>query len=421
VIFYDYILNQAKALFNNSGYEFIRVPIIEDQKYFSSEIVGRNPWPGWHPKSLFNIDIMDYHDGYDSNSRDYNQCFLIPEVTTSICKQIYIALKENRHNFKKGVPYKFYYAQSCFRNELQGELSDTKLREFTQIGLEYMGLETLNVEKELFFVIYTYLTKLGFSSKSIVIRLGDIRIFNYLSKRYGWNIDEENRVKIMLDKISGARLSKEDDSLKELKSRFMVLLDEVGVTDKNEKKFWRECIIEFCSLAEMGEFGIVPKGLLEDVRELLRFGKSIGLEIVLDWSVVRSQDYYNSIVFQVDLKDNGCVLSELGGGGRYDFFINRLLDKDDDESVLPASGFALSLERIQFAMQALDLEPSSEVLISYINQPDKIIFSTDIKEALDEAHSYWLKNKRAEVCVKPKVKSFLRDKYNLSEKIFLEV
>jgi len=63
--------------------------------------------------------------------------------------------------------------------------------------------------------------------------------------------------------------------------------------------------------------------------------------------VVRGFSYYTGPVFQIDaVSDDGTLLPEIGGGGRYDKLIGQNLRAFGVDRDVPATGFAFGTERL---------------------------------------------------------------------------
>jgi len=91
---------------------------------------------------------------------------------------------------------------------------------------------------------------------------------------------------------------------------------------------------------------------LEELFNLLN-SYGIGRYLNLDLSIVRGLDYYTSIVFEIYEVNNSQKLgSSLCGGGRYD----NLIEIYAKEKV-PATGFAIGVDRIIEALERLKLFP----------------------------------------------------------------
>lgn len=348
----DYAAWTITAYMKKCGFKHFTVPSVEQQQIFSSEFVGTHPWPGWHPKSLFAVTLKDYNDAYELPPIATTQCFLIPEVTASIARYVAGDLTSNNPALKKGLPFKVYYSQSCFRNELISQLSERKLREFTQIGLEFMGQGGVEIDLEVITVAVESLLSLGFKRKDVLIRLNDVRLFNYLAELCKFGADEQNEIKTTLDSISSARIKHEKKILNALIEKYITCITAKKIAAKY-KKLWATFLLPY--LTGSGLSGVInkfPKFIYKDLGALVQYGEQLGLNVVVDLSVVRSQEYYNGIVFQIDILGGKRLTAEVGGGGRYDYFVNKLIEGQNHSinSVFPATGYAFSLERISMAI-----------------------------------------------------------------------
>nr|MBA2523360.1 histidine--tRNA ligase [Solirubrobacterales bacterium] len=90
------------------------------------------------------------------------------------------------------------------------------------------------------------------------------------------------------------------------------------------------------------------------VRSLL---EGAGVGYVLDPTLVRGLDYYNRTVFEFDCDRLGAQ-SGIGGGGRYDGLVELL-----GGPATPACGWAVGVERILLAMEAVPPEGAIDVFV----------------------------------------------------------
>jgi histidyl-tRNA synthetase len=173
--------------------------------------------------------------------------------------------------------------------------------------------------------------------------------------------------------------------------------------DKSVRRGWNILTSDSTvALNALQKGDIFPKDMVEDLLAVLKFGELNDIPIQLDASVIRGQEYYNSLTFQIDLLLGDKIITEVGGGGTYDFFINRMLHDTSCIPVFPATGFAFSLERIAYALKYLDESMDAYEETFYIPMATKVnlvVYSTDSSIALKK--SYELRQKHQVVAIAP--------------------
>ncbi len=95
--------------------------------------------------------------------------------------------------------------------------------------------------------------------------------------------------------------------------------------------------------------------------DTIRFLNAMGIEYYIDKSLVRGLDYYTHTVFEV--KANLDVLgaqNTICGGGRYNNLVKSLGGPDT-----PGVGFAFGMDRLMFALEAIDFKGISENIHLY--------------------------------------------------------
>ena len=105
--------------------------------------------------------------------------------------------------------------------------------------------------------------------------------------------------------------------------------------------------------------------------QVLAYLDSMGVDYVVDQSLVRGLDYYTHTVFELeaDLPTLGAQAT-LGGGGRYNDLVENL-----DGPQFPAVGFALGMERLLLAMESVQqkaYQPYTHVFLITLGDKAKV-------------------------------------------------
>ena len=279
-----------------NNFEYIKVPTFESSNLFKRG-VGES------------TDIVN-KETYDFIDKGGREMTLRPEFTAGVVRS-YIENKEYSTNRIK----KYYYFGSCFRYERP---QSGRLREFTQFGVEVMGVKNPRLDADVIYMAYKYLEGLGIKKLKVKINtLGDN--------------ESRNRYKDILRDY----IEKDYDNLCDLcKDRF--LRNPLRILDckydgnrdyiKNSPK-----TVDFLNEESINYFNEVKKSLAD-----------LGIDYEVDTTLVRGLDYYTHTVFEIVSDDERLGLaSTICGGGRYDNLVN-MLDGPD----VPAVGFAIGIERI---------------------------------------------------------------------------
>ncbi|MBA7575492.1 Histidine--tRNA ligase [subsurface metagenome] len=124
-------------------------------------------------------------------------------------------------------------------------------------------------------------------------------------------------------------------------------------------------------------------GCKENFKEVLKCLKILKIKYRIDKNLVRGFDYYNKTIFEIISEDLHSAQNALGGGGRYDNLINQLGGPE-----LPATGFAVGIDRTMMLMKQLNLkieklDRKSRVYLIAMNKNCQI-YSIDILRYLRE-------------------------------------
>lgn len=336
------VANKIAESFQTWGYDQIVFPIIERATSFSEDIVGGSPWPEWNKKGVFYMDVENYRSDYAKESEQVHS-LLIPEGTISVSRWLARQLIISHH--QTIFPKKVFYITPCFRNEMINKLSDTKCREFTQVGVETLGCSNILSDIETLFMVCEGFKALKIPTNKMLIRLGNVEIFNKLCAESGINSKDILVLKDSMDTIAEAKAGKLPERLQPELDSVWKILNSYKLSKETVEK-WKIICSTFIHTVDQKIISTLNFGdsvtTLNYVSEVL---KQRGIKSIIDFTVVRSHEYYTGIVYEIDLKDNeGNVYVEVAGGGRYNKLITKFLA--EKEYLIPAVGFAYGLERI---------------------------------------------------------------------------
>ncbi len=261
---------------------------------------------------------------------------LKPEGTAGVVR----AYLENKL-FNEPKPMKFFYFTPAFRYE---KPQAGRLRQHHQFGFEMFGVDGPLGEVEVISVLKKLFERLGIKGTTLHINsIGDV----------------ESRKKYNAELVSYFEDSKGelcDTCLARLEKNPMRILDCKNHSCKNVVK----------------DAPITLEHLVDEDREhfeqLKKYLDELGIDYVVDTSVVRGLDYYTKTVFEF-IDEDGLTIC---GGGRYD----RLIKEVDGKADISALGFGIGIERIMLALanEGIDLVGSlvPDIYIGFIGDEAKI-------------------------------------------------
>jgi histidyl-tRNA synthetase len=327
------------------GYERLAVPLLERASSFSEAVIGRSPWPEWNPLGVFTLPVTGYVHGYTEEAESI-PAVVIPEGTVSVARWLAGQIQEAGAG---ALPVKVCYDLPCHRNEPLDTLTGTKLREFSQLGLEILGASNEGADTEVITFIYDVLTALGVAPTAIRARINNVRIFTRAAADSGLDHETTIAVKEILDALAECRAGKEPGRAPDLHKAFHALLD-ARQLDVPQRAMWSALAghatghVDEETRTVLGPRYTVELDALEAMRTALL---AAGIPTIVDLAVVRSHEYYTGTSFEVDVTTGGGrVYAEIAGGGRYDKLIGHFLSEGQMDAV-PSTGFAFGVERLQ--------------------------------------------------------------------------
>lgn len=327
---WQYIENISKNVFENYGYDEIRVPVIEALELFQR---GVGEATDVVQKEMYNFE--------DKGGR---KIALRPEGTAGVVR----AYIENGMSSSLS-PVKLWYHMPMYRYE---NVQKGRQREFNQLGVELFGAESYLADTE-------------------VIEMCDM-LFKKL------NI---NDIELNINSIGCSTCRKE--YLEALKEYIRPNLEKYCSTCKTrfEKNPMRilDCKEENCKKLNKDAPKILDylceecKNHFENVKNRL---DKLGIEYKVDSNIVRGLDYYTKTVFEFISKIDGLTVL---AGGRYDGLVEELGGMHT-----PAIGFASGMERLievfKLNNKELDFCKSLDIFVASIGDEADIYCAKLVKK-----------------------------------------
>ena len=279
--------------FRKARIQEIRTPLLEVTELFSrgigeaTDVVGK--------------------EMYTFLDRSQRSCTLRPEGTASVARAII------QHGLLSKGPQRLWYAGPMFRYERP---QAGRLRQFHQLGVEFIGLDSVTSEVELISVAWDLFQKLGLKGLNLEINtLGTKNDRNeYREKIFSWLEERFDK----LDTDSQERLYK--NPLRILDSKNPSTKDLLEDAPNLEESLCKESYERFISLQTTLE--------------------QLNIPFNVNKRLVRGLDYYSQTAFEITTDQLGAQ-STICGGGRYDDLIEQL-----GGNRTPAIGWAIGLERL---------------------------------------------------------------------------
>ncbi len=321
---YRYIENQLRKNFESWNYSEVRSPTIEFVETLSTGVGAEL------------VDTMFKFQDFDGKL-----LALRAEMTAPVARIVTTRMPSAPE------PIRLFYVNNVFRYS-QSYLK--REREFCQAGVELVGCNTPEADGEILALLISSLKQVGL--KEVRIDLGYASLLKDLLNAAG--LDKQQKASVMgllacRDSVGLKKFMEKSSISSKLRDAFLQLsrcrrLDEVSSISLNGSKY-DELNKQLKSLSELQET-LVDYGI-DDL-------------VFFDFSLTKKIEYYTGIVFEASVPNLGLPL---GGGGRYDNFIEKF-----GKLKLPATGFALEIGKLLQALTAQGSEipddPKPRVIVA---------------------------------------------------------
>jgi histidyl-tRNA synthetase len=298
----------ARELFEDFGFNEIRIPIMERTDLFKRSI-GED------------TDIVE-KEMYTFPDRKGELVTLRPEATASICRS-YI-----QHKLYSPDPVqKYYMIGPMFRRERPQK---GRYRQFYQIDAEIFGVQSGLVDVQLIFLLVTLCKRLNLKDVG-----AHINSLGCPACRPQFKTALTDFLVSVGDKLCA---------------------DCIRRRDRNPLRVL-DCKVPSCREALTGAPSLLDH-LCEDCRSdfdlVMESLTRLGVPYVIDKQLVRGLDYYTRTAFEIQTTSLGAQ-SAVAGGGRYDNLVKELGGPD-----IPATGFAIGFDRLAELVALNTPEPAAK-------------------------------------------------------------
>jgi len=295
-----YIESVMREEAENYGYGEIRTPTFENTELFVRGVGDTT-------------DVVQ-KEMYTFNDRDEDRSIsLRPEGTASVAR----AIIENG-KCSDTMPLKFYYIISCFRHE---KPQAGRSREFFQFGTEMFGSTSPASDATAIALANSVLRRLGL--KNVRLHVNSI----------GCKECRPNYRSALVKYFSDSSSCLCDTCKTRLEKNPLRLLDCKNPECAQNAKGAPRTVDHLCEKCS-SDFALLKSALT-----------AMGIDYVVDPSIVRGLDYYTGTVFEFIAEGIGAQ-STVCGGGRYDGLVSSLGGPE-----LPGIGFGMGITRLILAMR----------------------------------------------------------------------
>ena len=321
---WQYIEEQWAKICSEYGFKEIRTPVFESTDLFNRGVGDTT-------------DIVQ-KEMYTFEDMGGRSITLKPEGTSPAVRAF---IESNL--YAETQPTKIFYDTPCYRYE---KPQAGRLREFHQFGIENFGTPSMMADAEIIALGYDFLQRMGIEDIELHISSVGCRKCRPVYR------------KVLQDFLR----PKYDCLCETCKSRFdknpMRILDCKSPEDKEAVKdapMMLDYMCEDCS---------------RDFEELKSYLDAMGIDYVVDPSIVRGLDYYTKTAFEFITTKIGAQ-GTVCGGGRYDHLIEEVGGPD-----MPGVGFGLGKERLLLLMDACGHDfgaaPAPQIFLAWIGDDAKL-------------------------------------------------
>lgn len=320
----EYINSIIRDVCEKYNYNYIETPVFEATELFH-RTVGETS------------DVVK-KETYDFVDRGERNITLRPEGTAGVVRWFI----ENKLYGNMTEPVKVFYNEKMYRYERP---QSGRNREFTQFGAEFIGSDDVLADADIISLAYQTYSLLGLDAIIKINSLGDA--------------ESRDNYREALVKYLKPHLNELCEDCRERfnKNPLRILdckIDENSDVIKNAPK-----VVDYLNEESLNRYNKLKDylGLLEIPYEE-------------DERLVRGLDYYNHVVFEIYVKNNGNYSLALGGGGRYNNLIKELGGPD-----IPAVGFAMGYDRTMLAIEEaginVPVKDDIDAYIMYVSETEK--------------------------------------------------
>ena len=310
------------------GYQDIQTPTFEYDDVFRKEIGSTST------KELYRF--------FD---REGNILTLRPDITPSVARAAATLFET------EDFPIRLCYAGNTFTNHTSYQ---GRLKENTQLGVELIGLDSIEADAEMLAMVVDGLKRTGL--KEFQVNIGHVDFIQSLLEATGLEDDEMDEIRTLINNRNyfGVEEILDNRSVKEsVKEAFHILPELMGGPE----------ILESAARIAPSAEARLAVTRLQQIYKLLRLYKAED-HVTFDLSMSGSYGYYTGIIFRAYTYGTGDAVVR---GGRYD----HLLEKFGKST--PSIGFAIIIDELMSALnrQKISVQTAKRNLLVYTEATEK--------------------------------------------------
>jgi ATP phosphoribosyltransferase regulatory subunit len=340
ILFHDCVnkikIDQAfRNVYISRGFHEIITPTLEFYDVFN----GEKDW----------IEQEHMYKLFDNSGRIL---VLRPDLTTPIARIAGTKLRDSYY------PLRLCYSSNVFRTN---ESWNGKKNEFTQSGVELIGIDNFRADVEVLITAIEALLQSGVSN--FKVELGQIQFFKGMIEDLSLQEEELERLRSYIE-------NKNFGALKDfLQSRAAVLgQSTIEALNSLPKLFGGIEVIEEGRKITKNKKALEALDNIENIYSIL---ENMGLSkyISVDLGMVHHIDYYTGLIFRGYIEGAG---DDVLYGGRYDSLIKRFgVDA-------PATGFAINVDSVVEVLNKQGLQEKSKNADYLLYYTDKLMGSANV-------------------------------------------
>jgi len=300
-----------RELFAGYGYSEVETPGIEYYDVYASG------------------DFVSTEDMYKMTDLDGRLIALRFDGTIPVARLSATLLKDEK------PPLRLSYVENMYRFKKTG---GGKLREFSQAGVELLGLQNSEADAEVVALGIQSVLQTGITD--LQVSVGQVEFFKGLVEEWGLTTDEELELSTAVDQKDIVRIEK-------IAERLGLSEDAKEILDMISNKFGTYDVLDAFEDKVKNDRS---RAALTNLREILQVLEDYELiqYVSVDLGMLRSLDYYTGMIFKGFTYEIGFPILS---GGRYDKVVSNFGRE------LEAVGFSLGINLVLTALRRQDKLP----------------------------------------------------------------
>ncbi len=310
-----------RSLFTSCGFREVESPTMEFYDVFASDEAA-----------------MPQENMYKFFDQQGRILVLRPDITIPVARITATKYREARY------PLRVSYVGNVFRYDDYG---GGKQNEFTQAGIEVLGINTPESDAEVIAVAIQALKAAGL--ESFQVDIGQVEFFNGLMEETGLAEEDVTKVRTLIDR-------KDYVGLEEFLKRSEINGDLKKLISDLPGYFGSADVIEKVKSQLLNKRS---RDALENIRQVLKilYDYGFGKYVSVDLGMLRGLSYDTGIIFRGFTYGAGFPILT---GGRYDRLVGEF------GMNCPATGFSLGVNMIMMALQRQKIEIEKPGIDSFI-------------------------------------------------------